>query len=79
MEGRWHWRPQGAKKALADQTNVTRMNSMSRGIPLGASKKDLVIIAQAENRANQRSHECNILALTQVIESKQKRVVSLNY
>ncbi len=37
----------------------------------------MVIIAQAESRADQRSHECNLLALTQVIESKQKRVASL--
>ena len=53
------------------------MNGVERGVPLGgATKKDLVIIAQAESRADQRSHECNVLALTQLIESKQKRVAS---
>ena len=61
---------------LAEQTNAIRMNSVERGVPLGATKKDLVVIAQAESRADQRSHECNMLALTQVIESKQKRVAS---
>jgi hypothetical protein len=35
--------------------------------------KDFVQIAQAENRADQCTHECNVFALTQVIESKQKR------
>jgi hypothetical protein len=52
------------------------MNGVEHGVPLGASKKDLVIIAQAESRADQRSHECNVLALTQLIESKQKWVAS---
>jgi hypothetical protein len=37
----------------------------------------MVIIAQAENRAKQHSIECNVLVLTQVIESKQKWVASL--
>jgi uncharacterized protein YoxC len=37
----------------------------------------MVIIAQAESQADQRSHECGMLALSQVIESKQKRVASL--
>jgi hypothetical protein len=53
------------------------MNSLDHGAALGASKKDMVIIAQAENRADQRSHECGMLALSQVIESKQKRVAAL--
>jgi len=35
------------RRVLADQTNVTRINSMSHGIPLGASKKDLVIISHS--------------------------------
>ncbi len=46
-------------------------------MPVGASKKDFVQIAQAESRADQHSHECKVLALTQVIESKQKRVSAL--
>ncbi len=46
-------------------------------MPVGASKKDFVQIAQAESRADQCSHKCNVLALTQVIESKQKRVSAL--
>ncbi len=46
-------------------------------MPLGACKKDMVIIAQAENCADQRSHECGMLALSQVIESKQKGVAAL--
>jgi hypothetical protein len=37
----------------------------------------MVIIAQAESWADQRSHEYGMLALSQVIESKQKRVASL--
>ena len=65
------------RKALADQSNTIRLNSVDRGVPLGACKKDMVIIAQAENRAEQRSHECGMLALSQVIESKQKRVAAL--
>ena len=44
---------------------------------LHESYHGMVIIAQAENRADQRSHECGMLALSQVIESKQKRVASL--
>jgi hypothetical protein len=65
------------RKALAETSNKIRMNTGDRGVPLGACKKDMVIIAQAENRADQRSHECGMLALSQVIESKQKRVASL--
>ncbi len=37
----------------------------------------MVIIAQAESRAEQRSLECSVSAMMQVIESKQKRVASL--
>ncbi len=40
-------------------------------------KKGFVQIAQAESRADQCFHDCNALALTQVIESKQKRVTAL--
>ena len=65
------------RKALAEQTNTIRLNSVDRGVPVGASKKDFVQIAQAESRADQRTHECNVLALTQVVESKQKRVGAL--
>jgi hypothetical protein len=65
------------RKALAETSNTIRMNSIDRGVPLGACKKDMVIIAQAESWADQHSHECGMLALSQVIESKQKRVASL--
>ncbi len=50
---------------------------MDHEVPIGASKKDFVQIAQAESRADQHTHECNVLALTQVIESKQKHVGAL--
>jgi hypothetical protein len=53
------------------------MNSLDHGVALGASKKDMVIIKQAENHADQRSYECGMLALSQVIESKQKWVAAL--
>ncbi len=37
----------------------------------------MAIIAQAENLTDQHTHECGMLALLQVIESKQKRVAAL--
>ncbi len=81
------WSPLGEKKtetggqaeqckALAEPMNTIRVNGVKHGVPLGATKKDLVIIAQAESQADQHSHECNVLALTQLIESKQKQVAS---
>ncbi len=46
-------------------------------MPIGASKNAFVKTAQAESRADQCTHECYTLALTQVLESKQKRVAAL--
>jgi hypothetical protein len=40
-------------RALAEQTNTIRTNSLDHGVALGATKKDMVIIAQAENGAEQ--------------------------
>ncbi len=65
------------QKALAEQTITIRLNSLDCGIPIRASKKEFELIAQAEIRADQCTHECNVLALTQVIESKQKHVAVL--
>jgi len=65
------------QRALAEQTNTIRTNSLDCGVALGATKKDIVIIAQAENRAEQQSIKCNVLVLTQMIESKQKWLASL--
>ena len=53
------------------------MNSIDRGMPLGATQKQAVLIAQAENRADMRAMECGMLAMSQVLLSKQKRVESL--
>ena len=56
---------------------ATRLNTADRGIPLGITKKDVINIAQLEDRADARAHESSLLALSQVIESKQKRMVNL--
>ncbi len=52
---------------LLDSTNT-------RGIPLGASKKDILLLAQSEDAAEQRNHESKILAMSAVIDSLHKRV-----
>ncbi len=48
-----------------------------RGIPLGITKKDVINIVQLEDRADARAHESSLLALSQVIESKQKTLANM--
>ncbi len=48
------------------------------GIPLGCTNnKDILNVAQVEDRATSRAYESSLLALSQVIESKQKRMANL--
>jgi hypothetical protein len=56
---------------------ATRQNSTDCGIPFGCTKKDIVNIALVEDKAEARAHESSLLALAQVMESKQKRVANL--
>ena len=53
------------------------MNTVDWGVPLGCTKKDIINIAICEDKANARAPESSLLALSQVIESKQKRMVNL--
>jgi hypothetical protein len=63
------------EKAAADA--ITRLNTADHGIPLGCTKKDVLNVAQCEDRASARAYESSLLALAQVIESKQKRMANL--
>ncbi len=65
------------RKEKAAAEAATRLNAPDRGIPLGVTKKDLINIAQLEDRADARAHESSLLALSQVIESKQKTLANM--
>ncbi len=44
---------------------------------MGCTKKDILNVAQCEDRATAQAYESSLLALAQVIESKQKRMANL--
>jgi hypothetical protein len=66
----------GAREETAIQQETDRLlgSSNTRGIPLGASKKDILLLAQSEDAAEQRNHESKILAMSAIIDSLHKRV-----
>jgi hypothetical protein len=66
-----------ARKEKTAAEAVARLNTTDRGMPLGCTKKDIVNIALCEDKAMARAHESSLLALSQVIESKQKRMANL--
>ena len=53
------------------------MNTAYHGHPLGCTKKDVLNVARCEGRLNAWAYESSLLALAQVIESKQKRMANL--
>ena len=69
-------RSEARKEKVAAEATV-RLNTADRGIPLGCTKKDVLNVAQCEDRAAARANESSLLALAQVIESKQKRMANL--
>ncbi len=64
------------RKAAAAQADIIRVNTAGRGVAL-SERKELVNIAQMEDRSDALATQSNLLALTQVINSKQKRVHTL--
>ncbi len=64
------------RKAAEAQADTVRVNTAGRGVAL-AERKELVNIAQMEDRAEALATQSNLLALSQVINSKQKRVHTL--
>mmetsp|Transcript_4745 Transcript_4745/g.7038 ORF Transcript_4745/g.7038 Transcript_4745/m.7038 type:complete len:306 (+) Transcript_4745:286-1203(+) len=61
-----------AREAALKQKEVERRNDSSND--MGLPKRDFIIMSQEEARMDQREHEANILALTQVLESLHKRM-----
>ena len=53
------------------------MNTTDCGIPLGCTTKDILNVAQVEDRATAHANESSLLALSQVVESKQKKKANL--
>jgi hypothetical protein len=56
------------------------MNTADRGMPLGCTKNDIIniaLIALCEEKAMAHAHESSLLALSWLIESKQKRMANL--
>jgi hypothetical protein len=64
------------RKAAAAEADSIRLNTAGHGIAL-SKRKELINIAQMEDRAEALANQSNLLALSQVINSKQKRVNTL--
>jgi hypothetical protein len=65
-----------AAAAAAAEADSFRLNTAGRGIAL-SKRKELINIAQMEDWAEALANQSNLLALSQVINSKQKRVNTL--
>jgi hypothetical protein len=59
-----------AQKELATIKATTRPNAPDRGILLGITKKNVINIAQPENRADVCAHESSLLVLLQSNQSR---------
>jgi hypothetical protein len=65
-----------AREAALKQKEIERRNDDTNG--RGLPKRDLLVMSQEEARMDQREHESNILALSQVLDSLHKRMDALS-